>query len=168
MYQPKADPDKSLVNNDPNSPLYFWQLYSILGPERITAVLTSFYTRVGQTRPTLYYLPKQHICACAVLAYLLYICPSPGSRVAMMMSFRRFSDALSRARRYMMIKEAPWFTNVFKIRSKEHHIRVNAQFWCDAMGGGKQFYGGDQRYGSSAGILLLNDVGAVTLRGFER
>ena len=41
--------------------------------------------------------------------------------------------------------KAPWFTAVFKERTVEHHVRVNAQFWCDSMGGGKKFYGGDQR-----------------------
>jgi truncated hemoglobin YjbI len=36
--------------NDPNAPLYFWQLYSILGEKPIIRIVTDFYNRVYQDK----------------------------------------------------------------------------------------------------------------------
>lgn len=34
------------ASNDPSKPIQFWQLYSVLGPERIQAIVRRFYTHV--------------------------------------------------------------------------------------------------------------------------
>ena len=34
------------AENDPSKPIQFWQLYSVLGPDRIVAIVTDFYKRV--------------------------------------------------------------------------------------------------------------------------
>mmetsp|Transcript_33841 Transcript_33841/g.60462 ORF Transcript_33841/g.60462 Transcript_33841/m.60462 type:complete len:196 (-) Transcript_33841:111-698(-) len=92
LHKTTRKPPESLeADLDPNAPLYFWQLYSILGPERIEKMMHDFYTRI-------------------------------------------YEDT-----------SAPWFTTVFKEREKSHHVRVNSQFWMDAFGGGKKFYGGEDR-----------------------
>jgi truncated hemoglobin YjbI len=42
-----SDIDQSLTANpDPSTPLYFWQLYSLLGESRIEDIVRCFYTRV--------------------------------------------------------------------------------------------------------------------------
>ena len=44
----KANVDESLHANldDPDSPLYFWQLYSLLGSDKIIGIVRAFYERV--------------------------------------------------------------------------------------------------------------------------
>jgi len=37
--------------NSPSTPIQFWQLFSVLGPERLTAVVTAFYQRVYDDEP---------------------------------------------------------------------------------------------------------------------
>ena len=42
--------------------------------------------------------------------------------------------------------EAPWFRNAFvRTAPLEHHIKVQAAYWIDAMGGGKRYHGGEYR-----------------------
>eukprot|EP00041_Stephanoeca_diplocostata_P005783 m.68529 g.68529 ORF g.68529 m.68529 type:complete len:194 (+) comp15993_c0_seq1:209-790(+) len=41
--------DESLMaNSDTDKPLYFWQMYSIIGSRKIEQIITAFYTRVFQ------------------------------------------------------------------------------------------------------------------------
>lgn len=78
---------------DASEPLYFWQLYSILGEKPILALITDFYQRV-------------------------------------------WND-----------DEQPWFRNAF-VRlgaPMEHHIKTQAAYWIDAMGGGRAYPGGEYR-----------------------
>ena len=39
-------PDALVADSNPNKPLYFWQLFSLLGPHRIMDLVESFYQRV--------------------------------------------------------------------------------------------------------------------------
>ena len=77
---------------DISKPLYFWQLYNVLGQRRIVKLVTNFYTRV-------------------------------------------YED-----------EDDPEFKRAFtRISGKEHHIRTQAAFWIDAMGGGRAYHGGMYR-----------------------
>ena len=82
-----ADPDRT-------QPLYFWQLYSIIGEQPILEVVADFYARI-------------------------------------------YADV-----------DNDWFRQSF-LRSSpdesEIHITAQVQFWVDAMGGGKRYYGGNRR-----------------------
>lgn len=47
----KSEVDLSLqANPDPKAPLYFWQLYSLMGEDRIEGIVRAFYTRVFKDR----------------------------------------------------------------------------------------------------------------------
>ena len=93
----KADKADTISNSlvadlDTQKPLYYWQLFSLLGQDRIHAMVKTFYKHV-------------------------------------------YAD-----------KEAPWFREAFEaVSTMEHHITTQTQFWCDAMGGGKYYHGGDYR-----------------------
>ena len=81
-----------MAGDDPGDPLYFWQLYSILGDQPIVDIVTDFYRRV-------------------------------------------FDDT-----------EAPWFRQAFvRTAPMEYHIKTQAAYWIDAMGGGKRYHGGEYR-----------------------
>ena len=91
----KPAADSSLMANPvPNAPLFFWQLYSVLGADRIEEIVRCFYTRVHADQ------------------------------------------------------EETWLRDAFiRLGSLEHHVAVQADFWIDAFGGGRQYHGAEYRIG---------------------
>ena len=76
--------------NNVNKPILFWQLFSVLGQDRIVAIVQNFYQRV-------------------------------------------FDDE-------------DWFRSVFeRVGGLNHHIGTQASMWCDVMGGGPYYHGGEFR-----------------------
>jgi truncated hemoglobin YjbI len=99
------------ANPNPSAPLYYWQLYSLLGIDNIRSLIADFYDIV-------------------------------------------FKDT-----------ETPWFRDVFvKNGDIDHHIRVQAWYWADAMGGGAHYHGGEHRlnfhHGENAGKVVMSAAGA--------
>lgn len=59
-----------------------------------------------------------------------------------------------------------WFRVPFEVAGFDHHVKRATDFWLDAMGGGKRYYGGDGRldlmHSRESSIIIL------TARGAER
>jgi len=97
------------ASNDRTKPIQFWQLYSVLGSQRIVNIVSRFYDKV-------------------------------------------FADER-------------WFVSVFeRVASKERHVLTQSAMWIDAMGGGRQYHGGEFRlnlHHTHNAMELMNARGAA-------
>lgn len=99
------------ASENKTDPIYFWQLYNILGEAPIEFLITKFYKKV-------------------------------------------LND-----------NEAPWFRDEFiDLGNLEHHVKGQANFWLDIMGGGQRYVGGQKLLHNKH--LLVKNI--MTSRGAER
>jgi truncated hemoglobin YjbI len=112
----KHEPSTSMVADpDIHQPLYFWQLYSLLGREPIYEILTNFYTRIYQDMKEENEWFRNAFTSNDSITWMTTTSSSNTSSI----------DGSN--------------------SNLQRHILAHASYWIDAMGGGPVFHGGEYR-----------------------